>query len=114
MNEKSFTQSLKNQRRKVRADRTARLSDVLDQFMARRVEPQHKKFAKIPNVWNELLPAELARHCKLDEIADGCLKVLVDSSAYLYELRLCSSELLSQLQYRCPSARLRKIRFAIV
>jgi hypothetical protein len=41
------------------------------------------------------------------------LKVFVDSPSYMHELRLCGPQLLSELQERCRSARVRTIKFAI-
>ncbi|MHC4494517.1 MAG: hypothetical protein ACYSYM_01700 [Planctomycetota bacterium] len=37
----------------------------------------------------------------------------VDSSSYMYELQLCSSELLEELQQQCPKARLTRIKFTV-
>ena len=113
MKKEQLTQSLLNRRKTIRADRATRLCEVLEQFMGGRVSPQYKKFGQLPQVWSELLPAELAGHCSIGDISNGTLKVLVDSSAYVYELRLCSGELLKQIQRRCPGARLQKIKFVM-
>jgi hypothetical protein len=113
MEKEQLTQSLLNRRKTIRADKTTRLCEVLERFMVGRVRSQYKKFGRLPQVWSELLPAELAGHCSIGDISNGTLKVLVDSSAYMYELRLCSGDLLKQLQFRCPRARLQKIRFVM-
>jgi hypothetical protein len=39
--------------------------------------------------------------------------VQVDSPSYVYELQLCSSELLNELQQQCPKARLTRIKFVV-
>jgi len=46
-------------------------------------------------------------------ITDGRLEVLVDSPAFRYQMQLCSGELLTELQRRCPRARIKSINFTI-
>jgi hypothetical protein len=91
----------------------ARLGDVVKQFMENQVSPRQARFGTIAEVWGGLLPAELRRHCEITDISGGRLKVLVDSPSYMYELQLCSSELLEELQRQCPRARIKKIKFAV-
>jgi len=91
----------------------ARLGEVVKQLMESQVSPRQAMFGTIAKVWGELLPAELRRHCEVTDISGGRLKVLVDSPSYMYELQLCSSELLEELQRRCSAARIKKIKFAV-
>jgi len=90
-----------------------RLGDTLSQLMDSRISPQQSRFSSIVELWSQLLPPELYRHCKIADISGNLLKVQVDSPAYMYELRLCSFELLEQLQCQCPLARIKKIKFTI-
>jgi len=90
-----------------------RLGDVTRELMENRISPQQARFALIAELWNQLLPDELRRHCKIAGISGGQLKVLVDLPAYKYELRLCSSELLSELQRQCPRAHIKTIKFVV-
>jgi predicted nucleic acid-binding Zn ribbon protein len=92
---------------------TTRLSDVVVELLDNRISPTQVRFSSIVQLWNELLPAELARHCRLVDISGGQLKVLVDSPVYMYELRLCSRQLLDELQRRCPRARIKDIKSII-
>ncbi|MHC4572739.1 MAG: DciA family protein [Planctomycetota bacterium] len=92
---------------------TATLGDTVRQLMEDRISPRQARFESVARLWSGLLPVELGRHCRLTEISGGQLKVLADSPAYLYELRLCSPQLLKELQRRCPQARIRKIKLAI-
>jgi predicted nucleic acid-binding Zn ribbon protein len=94
-------------------DRTAHLRDVIEQFMENEVSPRQVRFRNVAEAWNELLPAELGEHCRISGISRGQLEVLADSPSYMYELQLCSSELLEELQQRCPRFRITKIRFAV-
>ena len=94
-------------------DRTARLGDVAQTFVTKWVEPRQARFGGVVEVWSQLLPAELCKHCEIVDVTGGKLKVRVDSPAYKYELQLCSSELLKELQQKCPKARLTEIKFVI-
>ena len=99
--------------RKHAPDRTVRLGDTLSELMKNRISPLQSRFGPVAELWNQLLPTELTQHCSLTGISGGQLKVLVDSPVYLYELKLCGSELLEQLQQQCPRARIRKIKFIV-
>jgi len=96
-----------------RANNTVSLGDVLSELMENRVSPQQTRFGLITEAWNQLLPAELCQHCRIVDISSGRLKVLVDSSSYMYELQLLSCELLGELARQCPQARIREIKFAV-
>jgi len=96
-----------------RTNQAARLGDVVRDLLEDQIRPQQQKFVSIAEVWSQLLPPELDRHCRLENFSGGQLKVLVDSPAYLHELRLCSQQLLAELRKRCRSARIKEIKLAI-
>jgi len=96
-----------------KVDRTVRLGEVAEQLMTEQISPRQEKFSSVAEVWNLILPAELAQHCEIVGVSGGQLKVQVDSPSYMYELQLCSSELLEELQQQCPKARLMKIKFVV-
>jgi len=100
-------------RTKPKLDRAVRLGDTLSELMENRISPRYARYSSVIELWGRLLPAELSRHCKLADISEGQLKVLVDSPSHMHELRLCNSELLGELQKQCPKARIRKIKFVI-
>ena len=91
----------------------AGLGQVAQQLMDRQVSPRQAVFSDVVDAWSQMLPAELSRHCKIVDISAGLLKVQVDSPSYMYELQLCSSELLDELQRHCPKARLTRIKFVV-
>jgi len=93
--------------------RGPRLGEAVMQLMDELVSPRQARFASVAELWDQLLPEELLRHCRLADISGGQLKVLVDSPSYMHEFHLCGSQLLAELQRRCPAARLTRIRFAI-
>jgi len=100
-------------RRSPKSQTTIRLGQVVQQLIDERISPRQARFSQVAAVWSQLLPAELCRHCEIVDISGGQLKVQVDSPSYMYELQLCSSELLEELQRQCPKARLTKIKFAV-
>jgi predicted nucleic acid-binding Zn ribbon protein len=89
----------------------ANLGKVAQQLMDEKISPRQARFSRIAEVWDRLLPAELCGHCEIVDISGGQLTVQADSPSYVYELQLCSSELLQELQWQCPKARLTKIKF---
>jgi predicted nucleic acid-binding Zn ribbon protein len=89
------------------------LGQAAQRLLAERISPQQAKFSQVDEVWRELLPAELLEHCEIVNISGGQLDVQVDSPAHVYELQLCSSELLSELQRQCPRARLTRIKLTV-
>ena len=113
MDEREQLRSIVRWRTKHKPDSAARLADALSELMENRISPRHTRFGSVVELWGGLLPAELAQHCKLADISSGQLKVQVDSPSYMHELRLCSSELLSEIQRQCPKARIEKIKFVI-
>ena len=93
--------------------KTVKLGDTLRELMEHQISPRQARLGPIFELWSQLLPTELARHCKLSDVSGGQLKVLVDSPAHLYELKLCSSELLEELQRQCPRAKIKGIKFVV-
>ncbi|MHC4571687.1 MAG: DciA family protein [Planctomycetota bacterium] len=106
-------QNVARWRSKRNLNKAAKLGDVIRQLVENRISPLQARFGKIEEAWNQLLPAELCRHCGITSISGGQLKVHVDSPSYVYELQLCSSELLEELQRQCPRAKIKKIKFII-
>ena len=90
-----------------------RLGDAAEVFMEERAGPARRSSGSLEQAWAALVPGGLAGHCRLDGLRAGRLRVLVDSPAHLYELRLCSKELVARLRGLCPEARIREIRLAI-
>jgi hypothetical protein len=104
-----LSQSISVRRTGLKADRTVRLGDVIVPVVENCVA-QQLKYESVIGLWDRLLPANLRQHCKITDISDGQLKVAVDSSSYIYELQLCSSEILKELQKKCPRAHVKKIK----
>ena len=92
------------------ANTAVRLGDTIKKLMDGHISPRQQKFQSITQLWNQLLPAELARHCRIVDVSGGELKVKVDSPSYSHELRWCSSGILKQLQQNCPGAGIKRIK----
>lgn len=95
---------------RTRPQNSLKLGDIATQLLENRISPQQAKYGQLAEAWNRLLPQQLKEHCRLADFSAGRLKVTADASAYVYELQLCSSELLRQLQQQCPAARITKIK----
>jgi hypothetical protein len=84
-------------------------ADMLS-FFKNSVQKRQGKMAAIAECWQQLVPAILVEHCCLESFHAGTLKVIVDSSPHLYELKqLLLSGLEKQLQLACKSSGLRKV-----
>jgi hypothetical protein len=90
-----------------------RLADSIQQLMKQRIQPMRKVYINLTECWDELLPEELKKRCRILQIMNGNPKVQADSPSYLYELKLSSNEILEKLQSCCPGARIKKIDFVV-
>jgi predicted nucleic acid-binding Zn ribbon protein len=113
MEEIETIQSTLNYRRSRRRKGVIRLNEAVDQLLGQQVSPRQAKYGAVVELWRQILPVELLRHCEITDISGGQLTVRVDSPSYKYELHLCSSEILKELQRQCPKLRITKIKFSI-
>ena len=102
-----------NRRAKPKQDSIVRLGDMVRRLLEEQICVRRTKLASVAEAWARLLPVGLGQHCHLEEISGGQLKVLVDSPPYMHELRLCSTDLLREIQKQCPQARIKKIKFMV-
>ncbi len=104
MEEKRATSYLKGNRKGAdivrRPGKESKLGEVVSEYITQHVKPRQTYFSEIAGIWNELLPADLRTHCVLKDFTEGRLYVSVDSSAYMYELKLMSSDLLREIRQR--------------
>ncbi len=79
----------------------------------REVQRPYKQLSTIAQIWESLVPEDLAQHTKIESLSRGVLLVSVNSSARLYQLdRLLRGGLQRQLitQHRGPAFRRVKLR----
>jgi predicted nucleic acid-binding Zn ribbon protein len=113
MEEIETIQSTLNYRRSRRRKGIIRLNEAVDQLLGQQISPRQAKYGTVVELWRQILPVELLRHCEITDISGGQLTVRVDSPSYKYELHLCSSEILKELQRQCPKLRITKIKFIV-
>lgn len=94
-------------------DRAVKLGDVLSRLLEGRIQPLCARLGPVLEVWDELLPEELARHCRIEEAVGGELKVSASSPAYAHELRMCAGQLVAELRRQCPRAKIRSIKVSV-
>jgi len=97
----------------VKREKPQQLGDVLVELMENQIAPRRARFGSVAEVWEQLLPAELRRHCRVADIQGGRLKVVAESPSYQFELRLCSSEFVKELAVRCPRAKVERIEIVV-
>jgi hypothetical protein len=79
-------------------------------FFKQNVQKRQTKLQAIAECWRELIPEHLLDHCALESYAAGTLKVIVDSSSHLYELKqLLLAGLQKQILLACKATGLKKI-----
>lgn len=87
-----------------------RLGPELLSFFKQSVQKRQTKLAQIGSVWGRLVPETLCDHCALESFHAGTLKVIVDSSSHLYELKqLLLAGLQDQILLACRATGLRRI-----
>jgi predicted nucleic acid-binding Zn ribbon protein len=88
-----------------------RLGTLVESYMHQEVSPSYRQFSSVEQAWRQAIPDELAAHCRCDSISNGQLKVVVDSSAYMYKLQTMNDELIERLDQLCRRPKIRKIKF---
>jgi hypothetical protein len=88
----------------------AELGPAMLSFFKNSVQKRQTKLSAISDCFSQLIPQHLADHCALESFAGGTLKVIVDSSSHLYELKqLLLAGLQDQILLACKSCGLRRI-----
>ena len=91
----------------------SRLGEVVMEFVEKQVSPRQSRFGLVSEVWRQILPEELLKHCEIVDIYRGQMKVVVDCPTYANELRWCGAELVKELAQRCPQVRIKEIKFVV-
>lgn len=56
-------------------------------FFKHDIQKKQTRFGKVAEIWQQLIPSTLIEHTCIESFTTGTLKVLVDSSSHLYELK---------------------------
>ena len=86
------------------------LADVLEQYLGKNIAPRQKQWESIGQLWEDLVPATLGKHCRIKEVTSGTLKIAADSPVYMHELRLCADEVLREIQNESTAGHIKKIK----
>ena len=99
-----------------RRSQPALLSQPLEELMASRpmgLSQRYEAANQICLLWAQLLPPELAQHCRVVDLSGGLLTVEADSPSYMYELRISSHQLIEHLRQGCPAARVKVMKIIL-
>ncbi len=77
------------------------------------IEGPYKQVSVIVAAWEEQVPPELSRHCRLESLRRGVLRVAVDSSEHLYELDRLLREGLEATLQRAHRGGLRRVQLVL-
>ena len=89
------------------------LGDVLGRMMEDRLGNRHEQTVLLQQAWAEILPPELAEHCRIDEFSTGRLTVVVDGPGYMHEMRLCKKDLCAEVSRTVPGLSVRDIKLVV-
>lgn len=67
--------------------RFSHLSEPLTLLMKHKLGKRVKQLSRLSQIWDEVVPEEIAEHTALESYRRGILKVLVDSAAHRFQLR---------------------------
>lgn len=99
-----------------RRSQPAPLAEALAEVMEPRrtgITQRYEAASRLSEVWAQLLPEEMARRCRIVDLAAGLLTVAVDSPSYMYELRISSNQLVEHLKRECPEAKLKAMKITL-
>jgi hypothetical protein len=85
------------------------MGDIASGFVAS-LAPICESCTSVGEAWEQVLPGSLRAHCRIGGLSGGCLRIVVDAASYMYELQLCKTELLRELQRLCPGTRLHRMQ----
>ena len=85
--------------------RLSHLSEPLTILMKHNLAKKVRQLSKLAEIWDEVVPAQIANHTALDGFTRGVLTVLVDSAAHRYQLRtLLDGGLMAAIRERFSGA----------
>jgi len=92
---------------------TTRIGHLVDVLLRKTIEPGQTRLDPLAQAWDRVVPPGLAAHSRIKGLVNGQLRIGVDSPVYMYELQLCSQDLLQTLKQECPRSGLRTIKLML-
>ena len=96
-----------------RSDEPRRLRDSLAEVSADLGLPEPDGLALLIDGWQDLVGAEIARHCRLTSLRDGVLRVTVDSAPRATQLRYLQTELVERSAAMLGPGLVRELRVRV-
>ncbi len=88
-----------------------KIKDILPGVIEKITGQKQGESQKIEKVWQEAIGKEACRHTKIDGINNGMMNILVDSSAWLFQMSLKKKSILGKIQKEL--SHIKKISFKI-
>jgi len=86
-------------------DRATPLAQPLAVLMNRTLRKKVRQLGRLAEIWDEVIPEEIADHTALESFSNGVLTVMVDSSAHRFRLQvLLAGGLQREIQSRFAGA----------
>ena len=85
------------------------IGKVFDAYVKKGLR-RHRRQVQVVDLWKEILPAELAKHCRPVSLLGGVLKIEAEAGVYMFEIQSARQALLEQLQRECPGAGIDSIK----
>jgi predicted nucleic acid-binding Zn ribbon protein len=89
------------------------IGDVVKKVIEKLDPTKQKKSVKIISAWRAVAGRELAQHTKPVGLRKNSLLVVVDDSAWFYQVNLKKEELLAALKKKKGCEKIEKVRFRI-
>ena len=71
------TYNVSRQRKGHKPDSMVCIGEIAQKFLGEQVSPRQAKYGALVELWQQILPAELSRHCEITDFSGGQLTVKV-------------------------------------
>lgn len=109
MDEESLLRNIGKWRKPRYKNMAGSIGSVVDIYVKEKLWGSKRRAAAV-DIWAELVPAELAEHCRLVGLSRGQMQIEVESGPFMFQMQAFSSQLLAQLRQKCPGAGIEKIK----
>lgn len=88
---------------------SSRLGDEMFAYFEQRSRTFEKN-STIIDAWQEIVPPDMQRVCRLDKCVGNTLYVQVMPGVYMHQVQMLTAEWIDQLRQRCPRCGITKMR----
>ncbi len=90
------------------------IADIIERVIAKAIKNRRKEQKNIESAWLGSVDEKIKKHTKICSLKDKTLRVNVDSSAWLFELRnRHKKDILAKLKQKAGEKTIKDIRFKI-